>query len=169
MSSREEWVRAYARQSQADLEAWHSLAREPSLAECQRLQFLQMACEKLVKAHLCHAGSDPQTLQTSHAYVAKNLPIIVRQLVTAGVRVKNPDWLLVHVKHLAQEIELLAPAVRRGGQRPDNCEYPWPDDRGSIRSPLDWSFAPARLLLAPAGKTLLKLIRVALDRLIAGA
>jgi len=59
---------------------------------------------------------------------------------------------------------MLAPAVKRGGQRPDNCEYPWEDAGGELHVPLDWSFAPANLLVAPAGRTFLKLVRESIDR-----
>ena len=68
-------------------------------------------------------------------------------------------------KQLAQEIELLAPAVKRGGQRPDNCEYPWQDDQENVYVPLDWEFGPSRLLMEPAGRTFLKLVRNAIGEL----
>lgn len=165
MSTFGDWSRAYARQAQADLECWQRFDADSAVQTCHRLLLLQMACEKLTKAHLCTRGSDPRDLARSHAYIAKNLPTIVRHLVATGYRVKNPQWLLTHVKYLAQEIEMLAPAIKRGGQRPDNCEYPWEDDAGTIHSPLDWTFSPARLLLSPAGRTFLKLIRVAIARL----
>ena len=166
MSTRDDWAKAYARQAQADLDSWTRLDRDSAALACHQLLFLQMACEKLTKAHLCVQGSDPRDLQSSHAYVARNLPIVFRQLLSAGLKVNNPKWLLTHVKHLAYEIELLAPAIRRGGKRQDNCEYPWEDESGQLHSPLDWTFAPSRLLLAPAGRTFLKLLRVAIQRLL---
>lgn len=165
MSTGHEWARAYARQASADLETWNILQGQQAVPTCHKLLFLQMACEKLTKSHLCQAGSDPRYLQTSHAYIAKNLPIVIRQqMAELGDSVKGKDWVLQHAKHLAQEIEMLAPAVRRGGQRPDNCEYPWEDAGGQVHVPLDWSFAPANLLIAPAGRTFLKLIREAINR-----
>jgi hypothetical protein len=91
------------------------------------------------------------------------LPIIIRQQI-AITNPKNASWVLAHSEHLSREIEMLAPAVRRGGQRPDNCEYPWEDDKGKLHAPLDWSFAPSGLLLAPAGRTFLKLVREAISR-----
>lgn len=166
MSTPDQWSRALAAQTQADLDGWSKLDRDPQAAQCHRLLLLQMACEKLAKAHLCIHGPDPTDIQKSHAYIAKNLPIIARQLISSGFAVKNPAWLLTHVKHLAQEIELLAPAIKRGGQWPDNCEYPWEVAAGNLHSPLDWKFAPSNLLLAPAGKTFVKLIRVAIARLL---
>jgi hypothetical protein len=61
------------------------------------------------------------------------LPIVIRQQIAfSGSGIKSPDWVYEHAKHLAGEIELLAPAVKRGGDRPDNCEYPWEDDNGVL-------------------------------------
>jgi len=165
MSREMDWAVAYARQARADLETWEHLQAARDVPECHNLLFLQMACEKLTKAHLCHVGIDPNSLQRSHAYIARNLPIIIRQ----QIRLSNPGnagWVLEHSRHLAREIEMLAPAVKRGGRRPDNCEYPWEDTDGGVRSPIDWTFSPSNLLLAPAGRTFLKLIRDAMARLI---
>ncbi|MCI0378945.1 MAG: hypothetical protein L0215_15160 [Gemmataceae bacterium] len=160
-----EWAKAYARQAAADLRTWDLLHELSDVSECHQLLFLQMACEKLTKAHLCSRGSDPKELQSSHAYVSKNLPIVIRQqMAVVGARGKTAVWILRHVRHLAREIEMLAPAVKRGGQRPDNCEYPWEDASGRLHVPLDWRFAPSNLLHAPAGRTFLKLLREAIER-----
>jgi hypothetical protein len=165
MSTADEWAQAYARQASADFDTWNFLQSQPAVPTCHKLLFLQMACEKLTKAHLCKAGSDPRQLQSSHAYIAKNLPIVIRQqMAELGDSVKGKGWILLHSKHLAQEIEMLAPAVKRGGRRPDNCEYPWEDAGGRLHVPLDWSFVPANLLIAPAGRTFLKLVREAIAR-----
>jgi hypothetical protein len=135
--------------------------------QCHRLLFLQMACEKLVKAHLCGAGSDPAALQASHAYVADTLPVVLRQqAVFVNFGGVNARLVLNQARHLAHEIDVLAPAVKRGGQRPDNCEYPWEDGLGTLHVPRDWSFQPTQLIVAPAGRTILKLIRGAIDRLL---
>ncbi len=166
MATQADWAAMYARQADADFNTLESL-QQISIPECHKLQFLQMACEKLVKAHLCGSGTDPAALQTSHAYVSKTLPLVLRQQASAvnfvGARARQA---LTHARHLAQEIEVLAPAVDRGGQRPDNCEYPWEDNDGTLRSPLEWSFQPSQLIVMPAGRTILKLIRGAIDRLL---
>jgi len=64
---------AFSRQARADFEAFEAITTVP-VAMCHRLLFLQMACEKLVKAHLLAAGAHPYSLQSSHAYVAQTLP-----------------------------------------------------------------------------------------------
>lgn len=167
MSTPAEWARGFARQADADFKSWDLLQGNDAVPQCHKLLFLQMACEKLTKAHLCAAGSDPNDLQASHAYTAKNLPIIIRQQIASkGPKAKGAAWVLEHAKHLAQEIELLAPAVRRGGHRPENCEYPWEDAGGQLHVPLDWTFTPSGLLNAPAGRTFLKLVRSAINDLL---
>lgn len=70
---------------------------------------------------------------------------------------------LIQVKHLAREIELLSPSVDQNGQRNDNCEYPW-ESNNSIFSPLDHSFSPSHLLTAKAGRTFIKLLGSAIER-----
>ena len=142
---------------------WDKLQDHENIPQCHKRMFLQMACEKLTKAHLCSTGSDPKKLQKSHAYTAKNLKTIIEAQV-AIAKPKNAAWVLKHSKHLAQEIEMLAPAVKRGGQRPDNCEHPWEDERGQLHVPLDWTFTLSHLLTADAGRTFLKLVHEAISR-----
>lgn len=168
MSTADDWALGYARQARADFHTWEKLQGNDSIPECHQLLFLQMACAKLTKAHLLvRAGSDPKKLQTSHAYIAKTLPIIIRQqLFFSCPNLKGADWVIRHSKHLAQAIEMLAPAVKRGGQPLDNCEYPWEDEAGQLHLPLDWSFAPSQMLTAPAGRTFRKLVREAINGLL---
>lgn len=166
MATNAEWSHGYARQADADFKLFQELESTSSVEMCHKLQFLQMACEKLVKSHLCGEGIDPNTLQTSHAYVANTLPVVLRQAAIAlNFKGKHARWVLQHARHLSHEIEVLAPAVKRGGQRLDNCEYPWEDGKGELHVPLDWSFAPMQLLEIPAGRTFLKLVRFAISEL----
>lgn len=126
-----------------------------------------MACEKLVKAHLCGEGANPAMLQSSHAYVAGTLPVVLRQYAShINFTVRRAREALKRAKHLSQEINVLAPAVKRGGGRPDNCEYPWENGGGVLHVPLDWSFYPSQLLVLPGGTAFLKLVRGAINRLL---
>ncbi len=174
MATVQEWSIAYARQADADLRMYQFLEGLPrdcldggSLPACHRLQFLQMACEKLVKSHSCARGTSPSSLQASHGVVSKGLPIVIRAETAAlnfrGEASRNVNK---HANHLAQEIELLAPSVRRSGRRPDNCEYPWEDGNGRLHVPLDWGFASSGLISEPGGRAILKLIRSAINRLV---
>lgn len=167
MATAAEWATGYARQARADFDTFNALQPQGAIPDCHKLLFLQMTSEKLAKAHLCSGGHDPAPLQTSHAFVAAILPRVLRQ----ELAILNPDRkhardILKKAKQLAQEIELPAPAVTDEGRRPENCEYPWVDARGKLHVPLDWSFSPSQLLLLPAGRTFLRLVQLAINRLL---
>ncbi len=167
MSTPADWSKAFARQADADFETWTVLQAQPDVPQCHRLLFLQMACEKLCKASLIADKSPREKLETSHAYVAKTLPVVVKQEIAfRGQDVKHMRAVYQAARRLAPEIEVLNPAVDRDGQRPDNCEYPWQDQLGVVHSPLDWTFHPSRLLTEQAGRTFLKLVRLAINRLL---
>jgi hypothetical protein len=169
MSLAELWSQAYARQADADLRAWERYEQHSAtlVAECHKLQHLQMACEKLCKAYLLRAGTPAVRLQSSHGYIAGPLPLVIREeILHRRKELRGMEWVVTHVRHLAQEIEVLTPSVDRGGLRPDNCEYPWLAG-GRVCSPLDHAFALSRLIDAAAGRTFLKLLRLAIDRSLA--
>jgi hypothetical protein len=164
MASGDEWATAYAHQANADF-ATFELVQSLRTPLCHKLHFLQMACEKLVKSHLCGAGTEPASLQTSHAYVARTLPVVLRQqAVYMNFRGGKAREALNRAHVVAREIEVLAPSVDRDGLRPDNCEYPWEDSAGRLHSPLDWTFALENLIFISYGRTILKLIRGAIDQ-----
>jgi hypothetical protein len=173
MATVKEWSSAYACQAKADFMTYQALegmrseaAHGWSIPVCHKLQFLQMACEKLAKAHLCTRGTAPASLQGSHAYISKTLPVVIRQeMIALNFRGKSAKSLATIANHIAQEIEVLAPSVRRGAQRPDNCEYPWEDADGCIHAPLSWTFSSAQLIAQPAGRSVLKLVQSAIERL----
>lgn len=160
------WGRAFAKQAQADFEAWSTLQGNKAIPVCHKLHFLQMACEKLCKAHLCkQPGADPKVHQSCHAYTAKNLGIIIRQQLSLTPRPpKNHEYLQDRCNLIAREIELLHPSVDNGGKRPDNCEYPW-EQGGNLYVPATWTFPALNLLEAQGGRALLKLIYNAILRL----
>jgi hypothetical protein len=166
MATSAEWATAFAQQANADFTTFEAL--QPLLIpQCHKLQFLQMACEKLVKAHLCGAGTDPGILQQSHAYIAGTLPIVLRQqAILVNFRGPKAKKVLKRVALFSREVELLAPSVKRGGKRPDNCEYPWEDANGRLHTPLRWTFQLSQLVVMPSGFIILKLIRGAIDRLL---
>ena len=161
------WQRAYARQAKADWAAYEVLRAATDLPQCQSLHFLQMACEKLCKAYLCSQKVEPRFLQTSHGFIAGNLPEIFkdrrRRLKLRPLH--QYSTLLKQVYNLAREIELLAPTVDNQ-RRPDNCEYPWEDGAGSIVVPAEYPFATLSMLSEMAGQDLLKIIPFAIDELL---
>ncbi len=167
MASDIEWRIAYAKQARADLQARDRLLEDAALPDCQQLHFLQMACEKICKAYLCGQGTAPQTLQTSHAYIASVLPIVVRQQFAQQSRhtANDRSWMIGAIRKLARKIELLAPAVRGGGAHPANCEYPWIATDGTLRVPAEHNFQ-IDLLHEGAGRHLIKVLHSAVDDLI---
>jgi len=170
MSTKDEWRKGYAMQSQADFNMLEFVQKNKEINklvfECHKLQFLQMACEKLCKAHLIESGTPPSGVKSSHGYVAKPLPrILQHQFEVLGNKLGVWSKIDRHIRHLAEEIELLNPAIQRDGKRPDNCEYPWEDDQKTVHSPLRWAFNLSRLLTLPSGRTFLKLLRMAINDL----
>src|SRR5271169_3007008 len=124
MSTFAEWQRAFARQADADFRAWELYEKYPEAvaAACHKLLFLQMACEKLCKAHLIQNNTPPEKIQSSHAYVASHLPTIIKQQIVSmkpNLSDGGMKGFMKHVWCLAKEIELLNPAVRRNDRRPD--------------------------------------------------
>ncbi len=167
MSGAKGWDRAFAIQAEADLQTYKCLQGHRDVPMCHKLHFLQMACEKLCKAHLCKAGSDPVALQSSHRYIGKNLPVVVKQQLARLDRkvVGRDGYPMNQIRQLAREIELLSPAVDDNKKRPENCEYPWQVSPGEIRTPLEYQFPNLNLLTAPSGRTLLKCVWQAIAEL----
>jgi len=158
-----EWGNAFARQARADLLAWEILLNaDHSLPSCQHLHFLQMPCEKLVKAHLCHSGSDPDDIQTSHAYIRKTLPIVLHDECRRSMNHRKIRALEATFRKFCAEIEYLSPSNTGDGSRLDNCEYPWLTGE-KIRIPAEHSFWADELLKEPNGRTIIKTIRSAID------
>ena len=165
--------RAYARQALADLGAREALlgAEVPA---CQHLHFLQMACEKISKAHRCLGGADPETLMHSHGFAAKVLPQIARELLRrSALAAELPvtrGQIEPMVRQLAREVDLLTPAVDDDGRRPDNCEYPWEDSRGTLHIPAKHGFRSLETLHRHrAGVTFLKIVVTAAAELEGGS
>lgn len=165
MATPAQWARGYARQAHADFQTWQAIEDNEDVHPCHRMLFLQMACEKLCKARLIDEGTPPQSLQTSHGYVANPLPLVIRaQMEFMGENLRAKAGLLNFTRHLAAEIEVMNPAVDRDGLRPDNCEYPWEDNQLVLHSPLDCQFSPLQLLRDRFGPSFVKLLRLAIER-----
>ncbi len=163
MATDRDWQLAYAKQARADLQAWRVLA-QADLPTCQHLHFLQMACEKVCKAHLCGRGTDPRDLQRSHAHIKKQLPAIARaQFAREGrQQLRDNTWMIRAIRSLARKIELLAPSIDDDGRHPANCEYPWIGPDGSIVVPAEHNFS-LNLLHESGGRHLIKVLAAAIE------
>jgi len=169
MATKSDWRRGYAIQARAALLTREVLSRQPVASlvpECHRLLFLQMACEKLVKAHLQQFNPVPRDTRSSHAVIAKHLPTIINEHYRRSTGKSMPRHLMLAIRGIAREIELLAPAVDDGGRRPENCEYPWLDHaKGCVIAPVDHPFSRLNLGGNPAARLVLKLLPRAIDEL----
>jgi hypothetical protein len=154
-SKDQEWARAYARQTLSDLDARDKLASAGG-HKCHRLHFLQMAAEKVCKAHLV-TNNGHANVRKTHAYVAKHLPIIARKVYSDRGTPITP-WELSAIRSIAYEIEVLAPACDDGNVRLDNSEYPWEDGSGNVRAPCEYSFP--KVDDSSENKIIVKLIRL---------
>jgi len=158
-----EWAKSYAMQALSDLDAREVLVRA-SVSKCHRLHFLQMAAEKMCKAHLTLKNGHARMKKT-HEVIKKNLPIIARTFYARNSRNnKAAQRQITAIRQLAFQIEVLAPACDHGGNRPDNTEYPWQDGNGKIHTPCDHTFTniddgPGNRSIGP----LVRLIRTAAD------
>lgn len=134
------WSRAFARQARTDFDAREWLLENSGLPQCHQLHYLQMAMEKTAKARLIAGGANPDSLQSSHAYIAKVVPLIVRDGLSRTPGAKA-EWIVQAVRRLARRVELLHPQVDDAGAVPANCEYPWRDARGEICIPANHDFS----------------------------
>jgi hypothetical protein len=99
------WSAAFAVQACSDFDARDQLLCSSQLPQCHQLHYLQMAMEKTAKEHLVEGGSDPIVVQASHAYIAKVIPIIVREAL-ARVPGGLSQWIVGAVRSLARRIGL---------------------------------------------------------------
>lgn len=151
-----DWPQAFARQACSDFETRDLLLQQPGLPQCHQLHYLQMALEKVAKAHYMARGDSPAVLQRSHGYIAKGIKIIVQDAL-ARTPGSKPGWIIDAVLPLLRRIELLAPAVDAGGTVPSNCEYPWQEPTGNIVVPVMHDFRIG--LQERAAATMLKVVR----------
>ena len=160
------WSQAYASQSYADWETYHALClAQGRVAECERLHHLQMACEKLCKAHMMKDGRQNFNWR-SHKCIAKTLPIIVRDIASRttdrGTKSNVVSHLLQIARALSPHIESLAPTS--DAQTP-NAEYPWQDQSGAVVVPAEYDFSEFAALRTPRGAQLIKLLQHAAQTL----
>lgn len=163
MASLTEWRIAYAKQGRSDLQAREQLLQDSDLPACHQLHFLQMACEKICKAHLCGQNTNPAVLRKSHGYISGVMPVIARQYLRQAR--SNQAWIPGAISRLARQVELLAPTEKDGGTRPDNCEYPWERANGDIVVPVEHNFQLDLNSRSGGGLHLLKILLSAAEDL----
>lgn len=162
-----QWSRSYAVQARADWEAYEALCvADPPLPRCEELHFLQMACEKLCKAHELKDGKEGIKRKT-HQCIRKVLPSVIRQSLWPSGKI--PKQQKGEFGQLVQLAGTLAPLIESLAPLKDgvpNSEYPWQEKDGRIRIPAEHDFHALAALLAPDGIKLVKALKNATQQII---
>ena len=132
----EQYARAFFRRARADFEIFLRLGRVEGVPRCHHLHFLQMACEKLAKAHRFRAGSaTPDHLLSSHAQIQYALPQIARAVFDRfdppgpGRKRRDRKPAIRTLKNIAARLDRLAPSVTDGAAgRPIANTRGWPEE-----------------------------------------
>ncbi len=160
MSDWQNWQAAFLQQARCDWDAYQR-TRQTAWPSCHRLLFLQMATEKLSKALLVAGHSKLETIAQSHAAFVNFMRLVGdnRKLqVALGMKKAQLRARFKRLLPLAYKIELLAPALARGGPNP---EYPWKDASDNILAPANYAFPLIKQLQkTPQGTQLLKYIEI---------
>ena len=152
---------AFIRQARSDWFVYRHLAGQ-GIPPCHPLHYLQMACEKLAKAYrLRDTGVIVDEAVRKHAGFEKfiaaflNCPTMVAEY--EGKDAQRAQ-LLKSSRHLAREIEKLAPAIDRAAS-PENAEYPW-EREGDTRIvvPCEYDYPSLSLLTHSQGRNFLNLL-----------
>ena len=122
----------------SDLDAREILAGSDA-PKCHRLHFLQMAAEKVCKAYLTTSNGHSNVRKT-HAYVAKNLPIIARVFYSSN-RNQIARWEMSEIRrNWLMKLKSWCQLATMVMSRLDNSEYPWQDGSGNVRIPSEFNF-----------------------------
>jgi len=148
-----DWRKAFALQALSDLAARDKLA-EACAELCHQLHFLQMASEKVCKAHRIEAEGY-EKLKNRHDVIAKTLPVLAKQVFSSEYHFDPKHGQRGAIQRIAREIELLSPSCDRE-TRPDNSEYPWLNVKGEVQAPCLYSFSS----LMEDRRTLIQIIQV---------
>lgn len=148
-----QWRKAFALQALSDLDAREYLVSSDH--PCHQLHFLQMATEKVCKAHLIEAEGY-KNFKRRHDVIAKTLPVLARQIFSSEDQYKLKQGQRLGIQKMAQEIQLLSPMCHESNTRPDNSEYPWLDGNGQVRTPCLHSFSS----IFDDGRTMIQVIQV---------
>ena len=163
--TREAWAAAFASQAQSDWTVYKLLAADAALPRCHALHYLQMATEKIAKAYRCRdTGANVDEVLCAHVGFAKFMssflhsPTIKHEYEDRDAHLQE---ILKHARHLAREIEKLAPAVDRASS-PENAEYPWAQG-DELVTPCQYDYPSLSLMQGTGGRAFLKIVAHAIS------
>lgn len=156
--------RLWWQQAQSDLDLFLKL-RQIGAHECHRLQYLQMATEKLSKAYLWRSGKAPPKSHTGFvrflkALVDRSPADLSRIAKSLGFsRPQDLEKWVSNIQPLAYGLQNIAPAEAGNGPNP---EYPWPHE-APVNYPAGHAFALwNQLLNTGQGRKLIEIINRAI-------
>lgn len=154
------------KQSHSDWNAYDVMQKIGSFAECHKLQFLQMASEKISKAYLLRTFQPKR----SHAGFGKFLRLLVQSSSSVDLQriaqihqfnhIQSFEQWIQSVRPLADDLEKLAPALAQDGPNP---EYPLPHD-APMNSPAIFDFPILKRLETSEGRSLLRFMKASIER-----
>jgi hypothetical protein len=152
-----EFQRLFLVQARSDFAVFELLKKRSELPCCHTLHYLQMATEKLGKAHAWKKGPIKQTHRAFVKFL-RSVSTNRKAQKQLGFEGKNENWehSIRKSAALAERIEDLAPALSQDGPNP---EYPWPREAPEF-APVEHQFEVWQDLEEKAeGRQFLKLAR----------
>lgn len=117
------WSHALLEQAKADFDAYMAIQNAPGILECHKIQFLQMAVEKLLKG-LRSDGLEPP--KPEHQVYQKFFNDLGNLLsLSRALGFTNNVQFIRYIKGLKNIIEQLEGYVPTGVRQQENAEYPW--------------------------------------------
>ena len=141
--------------------------RSLGFAQCHTLQFLQMATEKIAKAHLWRSGHAPPK---KHAVFVLFMRLLGQQIkndhrariakLFAFSRFEDFQNWLFSVIPIAYALQQVTPDLSNDGPNP---EYPWPHGK-PLFAPAHHDFDVWTQLKTGQGRHLMRFVEIAIER-----
>jgi hypothetical protein len=122
------WSTAFRKQAQSDFELYLLINKDPKVPMCHHLHYLQMALEKIAKAH--YHGKPPQSHYKVVDYMLQKIGetdlLAKRYGWTSKTQFKNA------VARIRPMLDLLQSLVPQQDEEKVNAEYPWRGSEGVV-------------------------------------
>lgn len=143
MATERDWAAGYRNQALADLRAARDVFNRGNNTASVGAMLLQMAYEKIAKAALLHGGSvDPDAVGRTHKAAVSLMTRLKGQSFSLAGRLgyASPAKMIegwTPIVEAVRDLEMANPAVgsEEFGSSHPILEYPWQDERGSVRWP----------------------------------
>ena len=171
MAGRDAWADAFYEQARSDWALFRELNERGDVPRCHALHYLQMATEKLAKAHrLRDTTVADDVLLSTHAGFSAFLAAFLHSPALHREFRGRSAYLGAARRgcgHLARLVEQLSPAVGGPGH-PVNTEYPWAAG-DAVVAPAAYGFPSIDLRGSHYARLLLNFVQLAFDDYAGGA